>query len=91
MLRDHSSESSSEYTYLYNKGFVAKDGLTGLYIDAQTYAMRIFGNPREFAQIIRKYPRVKGKARIVMNIYLTLAPELKSFFDQSGLTDAVKN
>lgn len=90
-LRDHSLESRDGNIYFYNRGFVSNEGPTDIYIDAGTYAMRIFGNPQEFTQIIRKYPRVKGKARIVMNIYLTLAPELKSFFDQSGLTDAVKD
>lgn len=90
-LQDHSPKSRDGDNYLFDSGFVSTEGLTDIFIDIKTYAMKIFGEPREFAQIIRKYPRMRGKTRIVMNIYLTLAPELKSFFDQSGLTDAVKN
>ncbi len=90
-LRDHSPNKRNENNTYFTSGFITQLGMTAIDQDFPDYAMRIFGEPREFAQIIRKYPRVKGKARIVMNIYLTLAPELKSFFDQSGLTDAVKN
>lgn len=90
-LRDHSPNKRDENNTYFTSGFITQLGMTAIDQDFPDYAMKIFGEPREFAQIIRKYPRMRGKTRIVMNMYLLVAPELKSFFDKTSLTDAVKD
>ena len=73
---------------LHQDGFVSSLGLTGINNDIETNAEKIFGHPTEFAALIQSYPAMRGKTRLLMDVYLQQAPGLKAFFDQSGLTEA---
>ncbi|MCB8881027.1 hypothetical protein ACELLULO517_12345 [Acidisoma cellulosilytica] len=75
---------------LHHDGFVSALGLTGLENDFQTYAERILGHPQEFAELLREQPAMRGKARMVMALYLHQAPALAAQFASSGLTDAAQ-
>jgi hypothetical protein len=75
---------------LHRDGFVAALGLTGIDNDVQTYAERVFGHPGEFAALLRAQPAMRGKARMVMAIYLRQAPSLAAQFAASGLTGAAQ-
>lgn len=75
---------------LHRNGFVSALGLTGRDNDVQTYAERIFGHPADFAAMLRSQPAMRGKARMVMALYLAQAPQLAAQFTAVGLTEAVK-
>ncbi|WP_284944980.1 hypothetical protein [Acidisoma cladoniae] len=70
---------------LHRNGFVSALGLTGIENDFQTYAERIFGHPHEFAALLRAQPAMRGKARMVMDLYVGQAPSLATQFAESGL------
>jgi hypothetical protein len=87
-LRDPQGRAGDEA--LYSNGFVSRLGLTDVTNDFDTFAGQIFGHPAETAALIRLYPALRGKTRLLMTIYLGVAPGLKTTFDQSGLTAAAK-
>jgi len=87
-LRDPQGRAGDEA--LYSNGFVSRLGLTGVTNDFDTFAGQIFGHPAETAELLKLYPALRGKTRLLMTIYLDIAPGLKTMFDQSGLTAAAR-
>jgi hypothetical protein len=73
---------------LHRNGFVSALGLTGMENDFQTYSERIFGHPEAFAALLRAQPAMRGKARMVMDLYAREAPSLTTQFAASGLARA---
>ena len=76
---------------LLANGFVAPLGTTNIKNDFDTFAGEVFGDTNSFVPSLKQYPPLRGKTRLLMSIYLQKAPTLKTFFDQSGLTDAAAN
>jgi len=88
-LRDPQGRAGDEA--LYSNGFVSRLGLTDVTNDFDTYAGQIFGHPTETVELLKLYPALRGKTRLLMTIYLGAAPGLKPLFDQSGLTAAANS
>ena len=70
------------------RGFVAKIGLTGRDSDFQSYAEQVFGHGAEFAAIVRANPAMRGKLRLLIRCYLQVAPDLRRYFERTGLLAA---
>ena len=75
-------------TRLNRNGFVSRYSLVGAENDFQTYAEQAFGHGGEFASLVRQYPPMQQKLRILLDTYLALAPSLRGYFDQTGLANA---
>ena len=73
---------------LNQEGFVNGFGLVGEENDFETYAEQAFGHGAEFASLVRQYPPMQQKLRILLDTYLALAPSLRDYFDQTGLANA---
>jgi hypothetical protein len=85
-LRDPQGRAGDEA--LYRNGFVSRLGLTDVTNDFDTFAGQIFGHPAETVELLKLHPALRGKTRLLMTIYLGVAPGLRAMFDQSGLTAA---
>lgn len=85
-LRDPDSRDGD--AALHGNGFVARLGLTGIENDFQTYAERLFGHPEALATLLHQQPAMRGKARLVMALYVSQAPSLAGQFRDEGLTSA---
>ena len=72
---------------LHAKGFVSLYGTTSLDNDWNTYAERVFGHPRDLANEIKRFPRMRDKARQLLTVYRRLDPRFDAFFDAIGLSE----
>ncbi len=69
-------------------GFVSQYGLTGKLADFESYAEQVFGHGSSFAALVRQYSPMKHKLAVMLGTYLSLAPSLRTYFDQTGLASA---
>ena len=72
---------------LHAQGFVSLYGTTSLDNDWNTYAERVFGHPRDLADEIKRFPRMRDKARQLLSVYRRLDPRFNAFFDATGLNE----
>ena len=71
---------------LHAQGFVSLYGTTSLDNDWNTYAERVLGHPRDLADEIRRFPRMRDKTRQLMSVYRRLDPRFGPLFDATGLS-----
>ena len=71
---------------LHTQGFVSLYGTTSLDNDWNTYAEQVFGHPRDLADEIRRFPRMRDKTRQLLNVYRRLDPRFGPLFDATGLS-----
>jgi hypothetical protein len=82
-----SSRRNVEEAPLWHEaGFVHDYGMSSLENDFNTYAELAMTHPEQLKQLADQYPRIKAKTRILARFYSSLAPELKQYFEQAGLT-----
>ena len=74
--------------FLNTRGFVGRFGLTGRDPDFESYAEQVFGHGAEFAAIVRANPAMRGKLRLLIRCYLQVAPDLRRYFERTGLLAA---
>ncbi len=76
---------------LHDQGFVAAYGTTSLDNDWNTYAEKVFGHGPQFAELIRRYPKMRSKTRQLLDIYAGLDQRFEAYFRQSGLRRTVSD
>ena len=86
MMRDGTSDQDGPA--FYDKGFVRAYGTTTLDNDYNTYAERMFSDGPGFAALIKNYPRMQAKTRLVIASYLAVDPAMGAYFDRTGLRKA---
>ena len=73
---------------LHARGFVSLHGTTSLDNDWNTYAERVFGHARDFAEEIGRFPKMRDKTRQLLDIYSKMDPRFEPFFAKNGLRKA---
>jgi hypothetical protein len=86
MLRDGLSDQTA--APLYTQGFVRAYGKADLDDDWNTYAERVFTDGKAFAALIKDYPRMRIKTRLLLDAYAKLDPRLEGYFERTGLRQA---
>lgn len=71
-------------------GFLIRYAQSSLTEDWQTYAEQVFGHPAVLADLAKRFPRIKAKAKIFIDHYGALDPGFGAYFDGTGLRDAVE-
>jgi hypothetical protein len=74
---------------LYEAGFVRPYGRSDIDDDWNTFAEQVFGHAQDFANLIRPYPRLRGKTGMMLDTYQALEPRFAGYFDSTGLRAAV--
>lgn len=60
-------------------------GLAGRENDFEGFAERAFGHPSGLAADSRNNPRMRNKLRLLVSTYLSMAPDMKTYFVSNGL------
>lgn len=71
-------------------GFIVRYAQSSMTEDWQTYAEQAFGHPAGLIDLVKRFPRIKAKAKIFIDHYGALDPGFVTYFDRTGLRDAVK-
>ena len=86
MMADGSGDATGPDWYA--KGFVRAYGTTTPDNDFNTVAERMFADGHAFAVLIKDYPRLRAKARLVIKSYLAVDSAMQGYFDGTGLAEA---
>ena len=87
-LRDPGSRDGT--AALHRSGFVASLGLTGIENDFETYAEKVFGHPKHLAEMMSANAAMRGKARLLMSMYLRQSPWFARRFEAIDPARAAK-
>jgi hypothetical protein len=69
-------------------GFVSDYGMASLENDFNTYAELAMTHPGRLRELAAQYPRIRAKTRILVEFYSSLAPELRDYFERTGLINS---
>jgi hypothetical protein len=74
----------------YRSGFVDDYGMASLEDDFNMYAEMVMGDSEYLKEVVKRYPKVAQKTKIVVDFYSRIDPKLHNYLNASGLTEAVK-
>jgi hypothetical protein len=86
----HRPDAGETSDAVHEMGFLEKYAESALEEDWQTYAERAFNHPGDLIDFIKRFPRVKAKARIFIDHYESLDPAFNAYFDRTGLDKAIQ-
>jgi hypothetical protein len=87
---EHAPDADAATDQVHAAGFVVKYAESSLVEDWQTYAEQVFGHPADLVELVKRFPRIKAKARIFIDHYETLDPAFRTYFDHTGLAEVVE-
>lgn len=85
---EHRADANDATDDVHEAGFIFEYAKASLVEDWQTYAEQAFGHPEGLIGLVKRFPRVKAKAKIFVDHYEMLDPAFGAYFERTGLKDA---